>query len=181
MRWTRNARDNMLPAPLFQSTFAHGGKVGEGSSGHQCWLPLHSGSIPPPASHYLADREPLEPHLDELQPRGGGGFCCPPAGGNKTLFAGFHYRRRPTLSPLTHHRHQELEKLLKPRASTSSSAKKGPFLKSFLLIMSILHLVAFIRPSKTLFRSRYVYFYKTGLFQPQDHFNFSTQFSFPLQ
>ena len=113
MRWTRNARDNMLPAPLFQSTFAHGGKVGEGSSGHQCWLPLHSGSIPPPASHYLADREPLEPHLDELQPRGGGGFCCPPAGGNKTLFAGFHYRRRSTLSPLTHHRHQELEKLLK--------------------------------------------------------------------
>ena len=105
----------------------------------------------------------------------------PPAGGNKTLFAGFHYRRRSTLSPLTDHRHQELEKLLKPRASASSSAKKGPFLKSFLLIMSILHLVAFIRPSKTLFRSRYVYFYKTGLFQPQDHFNFSTQFSFPLQ
>ena len=44
----------------------------EQASGHQCWLPLHSGSIPPPASHYLPDREPLEPHLDELQPRGGG-------------------------------------------------------------------------------------------------------------
>ena len=47
----------------------------EQASGHQCWLPLHSGSIPPPASHYLADREPLEPHLDGVQPRGGPPTC----------------------------------------------------------------------------------------------------------
>ena len=97
MRWTRNVRnDNIFPLPLPPpfKPFLPSVEKWAGGGSHQCWLPLHSGSIPPPAAHYPADREPLGPHLDGFQPR------APPCQRQQTLLQRPTHYRRPTLSPL---------------------------------------------------------------------------------